>query len=107
MRWFYTYNDKFDPRWTEHVVDEIIFMVAPVIANFADLEALQVIVIVHQCVHVSMQALQIVNACRVKFNLDEILWVCYQTKSECQNTSYELRVLVSEVADLFDETYFQ
>ena len=47
MWWFYTYNDKFDPRGTEHVVDEIIFMVAPVIANFADLEALQVIVIVH------------------------------------------------------------
>ncbi len=50
----YTYDDKFDPGWAEHVVDEIVLVIAPVVAHFSDLEPLQVVVVVHECVHVGM-----------------------------------------------------
>ena len=42
-----TYDYKADPSRTEHIVDEVVLVEAPIIADFANLEPLQVVIVVH------------------------------------------------------------
>lgn len=47
-------HDEADPWWAEHIVDIVVLMVAPVVADFADLVTLQVIIVAQQRVHVGV-----------------------------------------------------
>ena len=52
-----TYHNEANPGRAEHVVDVVVLVVAPVEADLADLEPLQIVVRSHQCVHVRVQPL--------------------------------------------------
>jgi len=74
----YTYDYKADPSGTEHIVDEVVLMEAPIITDFANLESLQIVIVVHECVHVGVQALQVVDTRRVKLNFNKVFRVGYK-----------------------------
>ena len=74
-----TYDNESNPRWSKHVIDEVCLVEAPVVGDFADLETLEVVVAVDERVHVAVQALQVVDCCRVELHFNEILRVgCYK-----------------------------
>ena len=68
---------KSDPRWREHVIHEVVLVVAPIVTDFANLHALQVVIVADEGVHVAVQALQVVDRRRVELDLDEVFRVCY------------------------------
>lgn len=68
-------DNESNPRWSKHVIDEVCLVEAPVVGDFADLETLEVVVAVDERVHVAVQALQVVDCCRVELHFNEILRV--------------------------------
>ena len=77
-----------DPGRGKHVIHEVALVVAPEVAHFANLDALQVVVVADERVHVAVQALEVIDRRRVEFHLDEVLRVSYR---------YKLRVKVSVI----------
>ena len=73
-------------------------MVAPEVANFANLDALQVVIVADERVHVAVEALQVVDRSRVEFNLDEILRVGYMKV---------IRYISIIGVEILTETYFR
>lgn len=77
-------DNESDPGRREHVIHEVVLMVAPIVADFADLHALQVVIVADEGVHVTVQALQVVDRRRVKLHLDEVFRVRYKSKNQEQ-----------------------
>ena len=50
-------------------------MEAPIVANFADLVSLQIVVVVDQGIHIAMQALQIVDRWCVELDFYKIFGI--------------------------------
>ena len=52
-----------------------------IVTDFANLHALQVVIVADEGVHVAVQALQVVDRRRVELDLDEVFRVCYSKTS--------------------------
>jgi len=73
-------NVEVDPWRSYHVERVPAFLVSPVGSNFAQHESHQVVVVVHQCVHVRMQSLGGVHISGIEFNFNKVVRVSSDDK---------------------------
>ena len=85
-----TYDVDFKPWRCQHVIYKIVALlsIAPVVADLAQLVANHVVVCVKHCVHIAVQAEQIVHRVHVKFNFDEVVRVRYKSKVNLWGQTY-------------------
>ena len=71
----FTYDVEFLPRWRDHVIYEVSFLVWPVLRYLSQVEAVDDFIWIHECVHVSVDAVGRVRCLNIELDLDKVLGV--------------------------------
>ena len=67
-----------DPWRSYHVERITALLIAPVSSDLAELETHEVVIVVHKCVHICVQALGCVHVGSIELHFNEIIRVRYK-----------------------------